>query len=79
VKRGEINWELSDLIDRQGGFSTSLSFSDRLKLRAIVRKVHLRYYPGSEIDDRLCDSLIDVFAPETSAYLIRQALEKGTH
>jgi len=72
-----IDWALSDEIDQLGGFSTTLSFSDRQKLRAIVKRVHLRHYPGHQISDLLADRLIDVIAPETAAYLIRHHLEKG--
>ena len=75
--RGEIDWDLSDLVDRQGGFSTTLGYSDRLKLRAVVRKVHLHYLPGDMATDGYCDAVIDAMAPETMAYLIRHNYEKG--
>jgi hypothetical protein len=70
-----IDWDLSDEIDAVGGFSTSLSFSDRQKLRAIVRRVHLQHLPAHMITDYECDRVIDVVAPETAAYLIRHHLE----
>lgn len=72
-----IDWNLSDLVDQQGGFSTSLTFSDRQKLRAIVRKVHLHYLPAHMATNRHCDAMIDVLAPETVAYLIRRTHEGG--
>lgn len=70
-----IDWRLSDLIDREGGFSTTLSYSDRLKLRAIVKRVHMQHYPGESVTDLEADRIIDVIAPGTAAYLIRRALE----
>jgi phage terminase small subunit len=79
AERLPIDWDLSDLIENQGGFSTTLSFSDRQKLRAIVRKVHLHYLPGHMATNRHCDALIDVLAPETVAYLIRRTHEGGSH
>jgi hypothetical protein len=77
MMRGQIDWDLSDLVDRQGGFATTLSYRDRLRLRSIVRKVHLKHYPTEMVSDRLADRMIDVIAPETAAYLIRQQLDKG--
>ena len=75
--RGEIDWELSDLIDGQGGFATTLTYRDRLRLRAIVRKVHLEHYPAHLVTDGYADRVIDVIGPETAAYLIRLNLDKG--
>jgi len=76
VERLPIDWDLSDLVEKQGGFSTSLSWSDRLKLRSIVKKVHMRHHPTELITDLQADRMIDVIAPGTAAYLIRRALEK---
>jgi len=76
AERLPIDWNLSDLIDRQGGFSTSLSWPDRLKLRSIVKKVHMKHHPAELITDLQADRMIDVIAPGTAAYLIRRALEK---
>lgn len=70
-----IDWRLSDLIDREGGFATTLSYSDRLRLRAIVKRVHMQHYPGDLVTDYEADRIIDVIAPGTAAYLIRRALE----
>jgi hypothetical protein len=71
VRRGAIDWELSDLVDGQGGFATTLTYPDRLRLRAIVRKVHLAHYPSDLVTDLQADRMIDVIAPATAAYLIR--------
>jgi len=75
AERLAIDWNLSDLIEAQGGFSTSLSYPDRLKLRAIVKKVHMRHYPAELLTDLEADRMIDVIAPGTAAYLIRRVLE----
>lgn len=71
----DVDEKLSELIERHGGFSTTLKYSDRLKLRAIVKKVHLRHYPSDMITDYEADKLIDAIAPATAAYLIRRHLE----
>ena len=72
-----IDENLDALVTCQGGFSTTLSYSDRLKLRSIVKRVHLAHFPSEWITDYEADKLIDVIAPETAAYLIRRTLEGG--
>lgn len=59
-------------IQTQGGFSSTLSFQDRQRLRRIVKQVHLANYPQSMINDYEADKVIDVLAPETMAYLIER-------
>jgi len=70
VRRGEIDWRLSELVDKRGGFCTTLSWADRLKLRAIVKKVHMQHFPTELVSDLEADRMIEVIAPETVAYLI---------
>lgn len=65
-------------IQRQGGFSTNLKYSDLLKLRAIVKKVHMAKYPEDMITDHEADRIIDVMAPATQEYLIKKHLEGAT-
>lgn len=65
------------LIQAKGGFSTELSFRDLQRLRAIVKKVHLRHYPSEHITDYEADRVIDVLAPATKEYLIRKAIAMG--
>ena len=72
-----IDWQLDALVQREGGFTTDLRFSDRLKLRAIVRKVHMKHYPAELVTDLEADRMIEVIAPATAAYLIRQAVDGG--
>jgi len=75
MRKGIIDWELDREITTVGGFSTTLTFAARLKLRAIVRKVHLAEYPCEIVTNAFCDSMIDVLGPETAAYLIRHNQE----
>jgi hypothetical protein len=72
-----IDEDLDRLVTCQGGFSTTLSYSDRIKLRSIVKRVHLAHFPSEFISDYEADKMIDVFGPETAAYLIRRTLEGG--
>lgn len=72
VERGVIDHRLDLLVEKTGGFSTTLSYEDRQRLRAIVRRLHLKHFPGHMINDYECDKVIDVIAPQTSAYLIRK-------
>lgn len=76
MRRGEIDWDLDALVEKQGGFSTSLTFRDRQRLRAIVKRVHMRHYPGDMVTDYEADKMIDVIAPQTAAYLIRANEER---
>ena len=76
MRRGEIDWELDALVECQGGFSTTLSYRDRLRLRAIVKKVHMQHFPAEMVSDYEADRMIDVIAPATVAYLIRLNEEK---
>lgn len=77
MKRGEIDVKLNALVEKQGGFSTTLSWTDLQRLRAVVRKVHMAYYPTEMVTDYEADRIIDVMAPDTMAYLIRQAVDGG--
>jgi len=60
-----------------GGFSTSLSFKDRQRLHAIVRKVHLRHFPKHLLTAHECDKLIDAWGPRVHETLLRQAVDAG--
>jgi len=60
------------LIQGQGGFSTTLSYQDRMKLRTVVKTIHMKHYPKEMISDYEADKMIDAIAPETAAYLIRK-------
>lgn len=58
-------------------FTTTISFQDLQRLRAIVKKVHLRHYPAHMISDFEADRVIDAMGPITQERLIRKAVEHG--
>ena len=60
-----------------GGFSTTLSVKDRSRLHAIVRKVHLRYWPKHMLTAHECDKLLDAFGPKVQQTLLKQAVDAG--
>jgi hypothetical protein len=61
----------------EGGFSTKLSLEDRQRLRAIIRKVQLRWLPAEYLSDRECDRLIDAWGPEVAAAVVRDGRAAG--
>jgi hypothetical protein len=71
-----IDWRLETKHRIGGGFSESLDWKDRQRLRAITRKVHMQHYPSEMISDYEADRIIDVMAPETQRYLIDLLWEK---
>jgi hypothetical protein len=58
-------------------FIDTLSIKDRNRLRAIVKKVHLSYYPTDMINNYEADKLIDSFGPEVVADLLKQHIDTG--
>jgi hypothetical protein len=60
-----------------GTFSGGLSFTDRQRLREIVKRVHLKDYPADRVDDYEADKLIDALGPEVGQGLIERALQRG--
>ena len=46
-------------------FLKTLSLKDRRRLRAIVKKTHLSYYPTHMITDYEADKLVESFGEET--------------
>jgi len=46
------------------GLSSMMKWEDRQRLRAIVRRVHLRFLPESLLTDYECDKLIDSFSEQ---------------
>lgn len=65
------------LTEASGAFSSRLTFTDRQRLRSVVRKVHLRHYPADKLTDLECDKLIDAWGPEVATDIIRQAVDSG--
>jgi hypothetical protein len=58
-------------------FTSTISYQDRLRLRAIVRKYHLSHYPTDKLTDIECDKLIDAWGAETAGKMIKQAMDRG--
>jgi hypothetical protein len=60
-----------------GSFTSSLSFDERQKLRAVVKQVHLRNYPADMVNDYEADKLIDALGPKVGKELIERAMARG--
>ena len=54
---------------------TALSWADLQRLRAVVRRVHMRHYPADFCTDREADMIICSLAPETAEKMIKIAVE----
>jgi hypothetical protein len=65
------------LTEANGMFSSRLTYADRQRLRAIVRKVHLAHCPSDKLTDLDCDKLIDAWGPEVATTIIRHAVDSG--
>lgn len=65
------------LAEELGGFSTQLKWGDRLRLRAIVRKVHLSFLPDEYLTDYECDKYIDSLGPKVCAAEIERHVARG--
>lgn len=65
------------LTEASGMFSSRLSYTDRQRLRLVVRKVHLKHYPTEKLTDLECDRVIDAWGPEVSTDIIRRAVDSG--
>ena len=59
------------------GFASELGVSDLQRLRAIVKRVHLRYYPKSAVSDYEADRVIETIGPEVAAGIIRRYVDAG--
>jgi hypothetical protein len=58
-------------------FIAELSFLDLQRLRKIIRKVHLRYYPSELCSDREADRVIETIGPEVREKMIRRYVDAG--
>ena len=65
------------LTEASGAFSSRLTYTDRQRLRLVVRKVHLKHYPVEKLTDLECDKLIDAWGPEVATDIIRQMVDSG--
>ena len=52
-------------------FLNNLSLKDRRRLRTIVKKTHLSYYPKNMITDYEADKLVEAFGEETVYNLLK--------
>jgi len=62
----------------EGSYCSRLSDSDRQKLRAVVKRVHLKNYPTEMITDYEADKMIEAIGPKTAEYLIKRHIEGAT-
>lgn len=72
LTKEDVKNGIADLRTAPGGFASQLSWKDRLRLRAITKRVHMRNFPRSMITDYEADKIIDVMAPETWTFLIHR-------
>lgn len=71
-----IDHALDAKVEAEGTFASSLSWTDRQRLRAVVKRVHMQYYPVEMVTDREADRMIEAIAPGTARYLIERNWEK---
>ena len=57
-------------------FTSTISYQDRMRLRHIVRKVHLSHYPADKLTDVEVDKLIDAWGAETAGNIIKNAVDR---
>ena len=55
-------------------FLNNLSLKDRRRLRTIVKKTHLSYYPKNMITDYEADKLVEAFGEETVYNMLKSNL-----
>ena len=53
----------------------SLNFQDLQRLRASVRRVHLKHYPSEHCTDRECDRIIETIGEQTAQRLLKQLVD----
>jgi hypothetical protein len=54
---------------------SELSFHDLQRLRRVVRRLHMQYYPAEFCTDRECDRLIETFVPMTVERLLKKLVD----
>lgn len=57
-------------------FVHDLSAEDLRKLREIVKRTHLRFYPTDRINDYEADKLIDALGPEVAGKMVKEAVDR---
>ena len=58
-------------------FVQTLTIRDRRRLRAVVKKIHLKNYPTEMITDYEADKLIDSFAPNVVEKFLKLGVDSG--
>lgn len=58
-------------------FVHDLSPEDLRRLRIIIKRTHLRFYPTDKITDYEADKLIDAIGPEVAGKLVKDAIDRG--
>ena len=58
-------------------FLKTLSLKDRRRLRTIVKKTHLHYYPKNMITDYEADKWINAQGPKVLYKMIKHHVDKG--
>ena len=58
-------------------YSNLISVKDRLRLRQIVKRVHLRHYPTEMITDYEADKLLDSFSEKVIEQTLRAGMAAG--
>ena len=58
-------------------FSSLLGDRDRLRLREIVKRVHLRHYPVEHLTDYEADKLIDSFSERVVEGHLKAGVDSG--
>lgn len=48
---------------------------DLIRLRRVVRQVHMAYYPAEFCTDRECDRIIETLAPATAERLLKRLVD----
>lgn len=52
-----------------------LSWNDLQRLRAAVRRVHMRHYPGEHCTNRVCDRLIESLGDGVAERLLKRLVD----
>lgn len=62
-------------VSHVGSFLGRLSFHELQRLRAIVRRVHMRNYRAEFCTDRECDRMIEAMGPRVAEIMVKRAVE----
>jgi hypothetical protein len=54
-----------------------LAYEDLQRLRSIVRRTHLHFYPAEKVTPAECDKLIEAIGPKVAEEMIQRAVDGG--